>query len=643
MYKEVTCNTLSASAKGATRDHPHGGTYHFTGLHEGTGRLKSLDYSETDGFEGYKGAYNQNGHIFDQTQSFQFDQPPLQMSAPSGGEVVQLNMINKLFANEHTQKSRGYRASTNGPSPSPHRIDELFANKNARSSRPSGATSLPNRMIENGQRRFGQDLSGINVFKNSSKPKKFGALAYAQGRDIHLAPDQGKHLSHEVGHSIQQMRGEVRPTTTINGMPVNDNPSLEKKATRIGRVLDGPTLNRHHYKRPSKDLKTRNEPPDTSDKDLHGAAIQNKTNVKNRTNPVYTSDTMLYDSNVLQLVTVPWTIPASVAGGLGAAQATSSVSIPATVAAASTWGATLGELTSAVSAATSVGSMIASGVVAAKQNGRSGHGPALVLAGEEKALMSRTHQNALAVLLGAMVAKTAIDQQIKIINESVYQEGETPVNPRATLPDDRLSTRSRLMRKLAKPKFIPIYNYTWLDKLSQNNLRYATGVHQMTIDNCIADNLVPYIQTIRLNGYNDKIYTQWDTNYDYEPFGEVKVHVRAGTILPEDVFPGVGKYCKEMFGHNPFIKQNKLVYFNEINLSFQETKRKRGWTLPNNNIYIRGISLHSTIVNQTLRAKADIAFDYDVDTIYIKWEDDNPITHESFVLPNRYGPANADD
>jgi hypothetical protein len=51
----------------------------------------------------------------------------------------------------------------------------------------------------------GYSLDGVKVHRNSSKPATLLAHAYAQGSDIHLAPEQEKHLAHEAWH-IEQRR-----------------------------------------------------------------------------------------------------------------------------------------------------------------------------------------------------------------------------------------------------------------------------------------------------------------------------------------------------------------------------------------------------------------------------------------------------
>ncbi len=91
------------------------------------------------------------------------------------------------------------------------------------------------------------DFSDVQIHPSSSKAPDVGALAYTQGTDIHFAPGQfspntttGKSLlGHELTHVVQQREGRVAPTTAVNGMPVNDNPGLEKEADDFGKKAAG--------------------------------------------------------------------------------------------------------------------------------------------------------------------------------------------------------------------------------------------------------------------------------------------------------------------------------------------------------------------------------------------------------------------
>ncbi len=84
--------------------------------------------------------------------------------------------------------------------------------------------------------------SGVNIHKESNKATEMGALAYAQGSDIHFAPGQFKLdtragqelLGHELGHVVQQKEGRVKPTTQLKGENVNNDSALEKEADDFG-------------------------------------------------------------------------------------------------------------------------------------------------------------------------------------------------------------------------------------------------------------------------------------------------------------------------------------------------------------------------------------------------------------------------
>ena len=95
-------------------------------------------------------------------------------------------------------------------------------------------TGIPDRLKNGMETLTGQSLDHVKVHYNSSKPAAVQAHAYAQGSEIHLGPGQSQHLPHELGHVVQQMEGRVQPTTSVNGMPVNDNTSLENEATEMG-------------------------------------------------------------------------------------------------------------------------------------------------------------------------------------------------------------------------------------------------------------------------------------------------------------------------------------------------------------------------------------------------------------------------
>ena len=86
----------------------------------------------------------------------------------------------------------------------------------------------------------GLDMSDVRVHRNSDKPAHLQAAAYAQGQYIHLGPGQEQHLPHEAWHVVQQRQGRVRPQTSIAGVPVNEEASLEREADIMGQRATGP-------------------------------------------------------------------------------------------------------------------------------------------------------------------------------------------------------------------------------------------------------------------------------------------------------------------------------------------------------------------------------------------------------------------
>ncbi|MDE1460680.1 DUF4157 domain-containing protein [Spartinivicinus poritis] len=100
--------------------------------------------------------------------------------------------------------------------------------------RQSNHTGLPDKLKSGMENLSGMSLDHVKVHYNSSQPAAVQAHAYAQGANIHLASGQEKHLPHELGHVVQQMQGRVKPTTSVGGVAVNDDASLEHEADVMG-------------------------------------------------------------------------------------------------------------------------------------------------------------------------------------------------------------------------------------------------------------------------------------------------------------------------------------------------------------------------------------------------------------------------
>ncbi|MDB5053994.1 MAG: hypothetical protein JWM44_2044 [Bacilli bacterium] len=115
-----------------------------------------------------------------------------------------------------------------------------------KSAQPVQRKGSDNKMPEDVQMKmesaFNADFSNVNIHEGS-KATDVGALAYAQGNDIHFAPGQynpesesGQQLlGHELTHVVQQRKGVVKPTTEANGMAINDDPGLENEADQMGK------------------------------------------------------------------------------------------------------------------------------------------------------------------------------------------------------------------------------------------------------------------------------------------------------------------------------------------------------------------------------------------------------------------------
>lgn len=104
----------------------------------------------------------------------------------------------------------------------------------ARPPRPN-RTGLPDHLKSGVEALSGVSLDGVKVHYGSQKPAGLNAHAYAQGREIHLAPGQEHHLPHEIWHVVQQAQGRVKPTLRAKGgAQINDDSGLEREADAMG-------------------------------------------------------------------------------------------------------------------------------------------------------------------------------------------------------------------------------------------------------------------------------------------------------------------------------------------------------------------------------------------------------------------------
>ncbi len=99
----------------------------------------------------------------------------------------------------------------------------------AQASKPN-LTGIPTQMKLDFEQRSGLSFDDVRVHYNSDMPAQLQALAYTQGTQVYVGPGQERHLPHELGHVIQQKAFPIHATSYVNGVAVNDNPTLETQA-----------------------------------------------------------------------------------------------------------------------------------------------------------------------------------------------------------------------------------------------------------------------------------------------------------------------------------------------------------------------------------------------------------------------------
>lgn len=117
----------------------------------------------------------------------------------------------------------------NTPSASPSKAQAL---------QKKNKTGIPDGLKTGMESVTGHNLDHVRVHYNSSEPAAVQAHAYAKGNNVYLASGQEKHLPHELGHVVQQMEDRVQPTTEVNGVPVNDDKSLEDEADQLAAAVN---------------------------------------------------------------------------------------------------------------------------------------------------------------------------------------------------------------------------------------------------------------------------------------------------------------------------------------------------------------------------------------------------------------------
>jgi hypothetical protein len=108
---------------------------------------------------------------------------------------------------------------------------------------PGGGAALPGEVRKKMEGSFQADFSSVRVHEGG-QAAGLGALAYAQGTDLHFAPGQyqpdtqsGQALiGHELAHVVQQSEGRVAAPAQAKGAPVVAEAGLEDEADRAGQA-----------------------------------------------------------------------------------------------------------------------------------------------------------------------------------------------------------------------------------------------------------------------------------------------------------------------------------------------------------------------------------------------------------------------
>ena len=151
----------------------------------------------------------------------------LQMQSTVGNQVVQHMLATQMKSASAPIQRMGMEEEEELQMKKNDRVAQLKADDN----------KMPGHVQSKMEKSIGADFSDVNIHVGS-EASSVGALAYAQGSDIHFAPGQynpesrsGQELlGHELTHVQQQRQGRVKPTMQAKGIAVNDDTGLEREA-----------------------------------------------------------------------------------------------------------------------------------------------------------------------------------------------------------------------------------------------------------------------------------------------------------------------------------------------------------------------------------------------------------------------------
>lgn len=155
-------------------------------------------------------------------------------------------------------------------------VNSATQNVNQPASR-TNYTGIPTQLKERLEQTTGLLLDDVRVHYNSGLPAKLDALAYTQGNRVEIAPGQERHLSHELGHVVQQKLGIVRANAMhSSGVALNTEDRLERQADEIGA---------------GKKIGITASP-------IHGEIVQRRLLIRRTQNVVRLSDSYMAPSNI---------------------------------------------------------------------------------------------------------------------------------------------------------------------------------------------------------------------------------------------------------------------------------------------------------------------------------------------------------
>jgi len=187
---------------------------------------------------------NHPGAILQQTGASPSSTPPgqlLQLQRAIGNQAVG-QLIQRQVPEEDEELLQG-RFSDSVQRQTVEEDEETLQGRFVDQDNQANLTGMPDDVKAKMEGAFNTRFSDVRLYPNSGKAIDVGSLAYTKGSDIHFAPGEfnadslsgQKLLGHELTHVMQQREGRVKPTGSINGLPLSDSPSLEKEADVVGK------------------------------------------------------------------------------------------------------------------------------------------------------------------------------------------------------------------------------------------------------------------------------------------------------------------------------------------------------------------------------------------------------------------------